>query len=285
MGKVYLDRLKERYGWTGGKYRQLMDWIIANNHESVQRAVGRVKVSRLKEEGKRLARRKKQPAQVSVPELDDVLPKRSVFIRKGAEQGKLLSDTLRTRLSKDLRGAVSEFLDRDESPMQYQRGERRGRMRPELIDRFQSRITKTFEGYTKTDPEIGVPPNVRAIAVTETRSAIDDIKHTYAKRLIEKNPGARAIKRWKHNTHLVSEPRPGHKQVDGRERPLDKPFRIRQYRKVGTKTRGPNKGAPKWQFTGQFVYMQHPHEPGQPPEEVIGCQCEVDYLYEVPTQG
>lgn len=280
MPKVYLDRLKERYGWTGGPYRALMEKIIAQNHESVTRAVSRVKVSELKKEAQKLSKKKK-PAQLKVPELNEVLPKRSVFIRKGADQGKLLSDTLRTRLSKDLRGAVQEYLKEGTGAMQYSTGDRRGRMKPEMIDRFEKQIKKSFAGYTKIDPEIGVPRNIRAIAVTETRSAVDDIKYEFSRRLLEKNPGMKARKRWKHNTHLVTEPRPGHLELDGKVVDMDKPFRVKQYRQAGSKQSGKNKGRPKWVATGGVIDLMHPHDPKAPPEEVIACQCEVDYLFQV----
>ena len=271
MPKVYLDRLKSRYGWTGGKYRALMARIIGENHESVARAVGRVKVGRLREEGQRLAKRKK-PVAMKVPALEEVLPKRSVFIRKGAEQGKLLADSLRTKLSGDLRDTVAEFLREGKGAMQYQIGERRGRIKPELIERMQRRLKNSFQGYTKTDPSIGVPPNIRAIAVTETRSAIDDIKAEFARRMLEKNPGAKAQKRWKHNDHLVEDPRPGHMELNGKVLDLKAAFEVRQFRK--------EKGI--WIPTGATVRMDHPHASGAPPEEVINCQCEVDYIFDIP---
>jgi hypothetical protein len=260
--KVYLDRLKEKYGWTGGKYRSLMDMIIAENHVSIARAVARVKVRNMKEYGAKLKRQKNK--QMLTPELDDVLPKRSVFFRKGAEQGKLLTDSLRSRLAADLRTSVQEYLKQGKGTMQYQIGGQKGRMKPKLIDALQKRISESFAGYTKVDPEIGVPPNVRAIAVTEMRSVVDDIKWEFAKRMVEKNPGMQAQKRWKHNTHLVKTPRPGHLALDGVTIPIHEKFSVEQE-------------------NGGVVLMDHPHAPGAPPEEVISCQCEVDYLFDMIT--
>lgn len=268
MAKLHISRLAERYpgAMEGGNYRDLMTEIIANGHENIQRAVARVKRDEL---GKAAARIKRSTTkQIAVPDLADVLPKRSVYIRKGAEQGQILSDSLRDKLTKDLRATVAEYLG---DKMQYKRGEARGQIKPELVEKMRERITETFSNYRKASPE-GVPPNVQAIAITETRSAIDDIKHTWATRLEESNPGrVRTWKTWRHHPGLSKEPRGNHALIDGQRRALNTPFLV-----------------PRWQWvrgrglsnTG-ITIMQHPHDPSAPVDQIVSCSCEVDYTTEI----
>jgi uncharacterized protein YbcI len=267
MAKLHVSRLAERYpgAMEGGNYRDLMTEIIANNHENIQRAVARVKRDEM---GKAAARIKRSTTkQIAVPDLADVLPKRSVYIRKGAEQGQILSDTLRDRLTKDLRSTVADYLG---EKMQYKKGEARGQIKPELVEKMRARLTETFAGYRKAGPE-GVPPNIQAIAETETRSAIDDIKHTWATRLEESNPGrVRTWKIWRHHPGLSKEPRGNHAIIDGQRRPIGVPFL------VPTAKRG--RGGWAW---GAPTVMQHPHDPSAPIDQVISCHCECDYVTEI----
>lgn len=271
MAKLHLDRLKEKYPdqVSGANYRDLMEEIISSNHENIHRAIGRVQSDHW---GKQAAKIKRSTSkQISVPGLEDVLPKRSVFLRKGSEQGQMISDSLRDQLTSNLRESVKEYLKEGKGSMQYKRGEERGRIRPELIDRLQASLTNTFEGYTKPDAT-GVPPNIRTIAETEARSAISDIKHQWAEKLQEQNQGKiQTVKIWRHHPSLSKRPRPGHRMIDGQERPINVPFKVPELsrsRMFGVSL-------------GGYVYMMHPHDPTAPADQVIGCHCEVDYITRV----
>ena len=272
MAQIHLDRIKRRYGWTGGKYQKLMQMILARNSESMSNAVARMKVGRMKEQAKKLehwwAREGGRP--LALPTLRDVLPKRSVFIKKGADRGTLLADDLRGRLSKDLREAMREYETRTGKPGYVKlMGEGKGRINEDFVNHFEERIRKTFEGWTKVDPSIGVPRNIRAIAITEARGMVNEVKHDYFSRLAEVNPGIEVRKRWIHNPQLsMAEPRPGHADMDEKELEIDDLFEVPAYEKVGK----------KWEPTGGITLMAHPHDPRAGPEEVISCHCDMDYV-------
>jgi hypothetical protein len=278
MARVHLDRIKQRYGWTGGKYEALMRKVVAAQAEQISDDI----ISLQKVKATKNVRRIKARTgmQLKVPEvLSEAFPKRSIMLRKAAERGKLLTDSLRGKLAEDLRGEVLRYMGEGKPLMQGARGEKRGRMNPELVNDFESRIRKTFSAYTRRDPEIGVPANVRAIATTEVRSAINVTKGEYAAALVRANPGkVRVEKRWKQHPELAKNPRPSHRAVDGKQVAMGKPFRIPLYERIGTVKSGVNKGAPRWRRTGGYVEADHPHAPGLPVGEVVGCNCEVDYV-------
>jgi len=268
MSKVHMDRLKRSYSKQikSGDFQGVMNDIIANGHENIQRAVARVKV----DEFSRVAARVKRSStkQLTVPALEEVLPKRSVYIRKGQEQGRLLTDTLRDQLTKDLRSSVSDFLKTGQGSMQYKKGESRGQINPKLIAQFREKIAGTFEGYTKPGAT-GIPSNIDAISTTEVRSAIDDIKHTFNTRLQEQNAGKiQIVKRWVHHPSLSKNPRENHAALDGVEKPINAVFSVPRTQWV--KGRG-------LMVTGTTM-MQHPHDPSAPVDQVVSCSCECVYI-------
>jgi len=275
MAKIHIDRLRDRYPeafkpgqTTGLNYQALMTEIIANNHEATQRAVARLKSDHLHKQAATIKR--STARQLAVPDISEVLPKRSVFIRKGAQNGNIISETLRDRLTTDLRATVAEYLKTGKGSMQYRRGENRGQIRPELIDKMESRLRETFAGYTRKDSQ-GMPGNLRTIAETETRSAISDIKHTWAQRVMEANAGAvRFTKTWRHHPSMSKTPRGAHREMDGRTIPLDGLFRV--------PIKGWINGGIAWLG---FDYMQHPHDPAATAGNVINCHCNVDYEIEI----
>ncbi len=271
MAKLYLDRLRKKYGakgWTGKRYRELMALIIASNHENVDHAVSLRSDAYYRDQFRRL--QKTTAVQLKVPPMEQLLPRRNVYLRKGATNGRMITDSLRDRLSYDLRQAVASFMESGRGTMQYQKGEAIGRINPALIAQFESAIMKTFDNYTKSHGG-EIPSNISTIAETEIRSAISDIKHTYAQQLMARNPGRLIIvKKWKHNHKLSSEPRIGHEMMDGKTARMDVPFTVPMYRRLKTGK----------VYEGQTL-MQHPHDPSAPPEQVINCHCECDYLTEI----
>lgn len=271
MAKLHSDRLKHKYGkhLTDKNFAGLMDEVIANGHESIQHAVARVKVDELNRVAATVKRA--QNKTLVVPNLEEVLPKRSVYIRKAQEQRRIMSDTLRDQLTKDLRESVADFLKTGEGSMQYKQGARRGQINPKLVADFRKKITATFEGYTKPDAT-GVPANINVIAETEVRSAIDDIKHTFNERLQERNQGKlRIMKTWIHHPSFSTEPRSNHREMNGITVPMDVPFmvpRMKWIRGQGMREIG-------------ITPMKHPHDPDAPPDMVIACHCECRYVTQV----
>lgn len=277
MAKIHLDRLKKKYGWTGSKYNALVSKIIMEQDIMISRRVAELHKNRLLVEGKKAAKR--TGSNIEVPNVTDVLPKRSVFLRKAATRGELMMDALRDRLTSNLRKAVTEYLDKGKESMQYRQGERRGRIKPELVDDFEKVISSTFSDYVHRKPNTPYPSNIHTIAVTEVNSAISLIKHRYTERLLQVNKGKLFVKKtWRQHPELSKEPRPGHRSVDGKSVAMNEAFSIPVYQRIGTIKSGPNRGRPRWKRTGQYVQMQFPHDPNGPADEVIGCHCNVDYV-------
>lgn len=265
MAKMHLDRLKRRYGFTGKKYSDLMKKIIANNTESISRAVGRISNDSYKKQFKKYRTRVRR---FVLPEVGEVLPKRSVFTRKGAERGVLLTDALKSELDKQLRSIMTDFKQRKQPVYIVRRGAKAGRISPALVGEFEKRIMNTFTNYTKKDKRYGIPSNIHTIAVTEVRATVSEIKEQYNQRLLEKNKDKlKMFKRWIHNRSLSKEPRPHHEQMNGRTIEGSKEFAVR--RKI--KKKG------KWVQIG-WTRMKRPHDPSAPADQVISCNCDVDYF-------
>jgi hypothetical protein len=263
-----MDYLRKRYPKTvfsGTNYAKLMEAIITHNNEKIAN-----KTNQMTKESFKPLISKIGPGEEKrfiLPDVSDVLPKQSVFIRKGAEQGKLIRDTLRDALTKNLRDAISEHHGENKPFMVSKRGSHDGRISPEMIDRFQEAITSTFEAYTKRNTKIGVPDNIRLIAIMETRGTINEIKDQYIARMLAVNPDYYVEKGWIHNSRREKEPRPGHLQMDGVRIPYFENFTVPYYEKI--------KG--QWVYKGND-YIRYPHSADCPNRHKFGCNCEIDYI-------
>lgn len=267
MAKIHLDRLRRRHNLTGKAYEKHMQVILANNMESIAKATARISNDNYARARKKI--RKKEQRFV-LPDVSEALPKRSVFVSKSVERGELITDELKSKLDKDLRSVLSDLRGRKQPVFIIRRGAKAGRITNEAIDAFEKRIRTTFSSYTRKDPRYGVPSNIHTIAVTEVRSTVNQIKQTYNEKLVDKNPGMVMRKRWIHNKHLSREPRPHHMQMDGRTIDANKLFSVR--RKVKKKGR--------WVQIG-WTKMMRPHDPSAPADQVINCNCDVDYFIRV----
>lgn len=262
MASIFFKRLEKKFGkknLSGDRYQDMISEILAHNNEKIANAVGRLSNDSYKASAEKL-NKKKQKA-VTLPDMAEVIPKRSVFLIKGAEQGSIISDTLRTKLEGDLRKTIADFQKRGK--IETKRGTGVGKINTDLIDSFRGSIIKTFESYTKKDKTTGVPPNIKTIATTEIRSTINSIKAEYNKNLLAKNPGMVMMKTWKHNRSLSKVPRKEHMEMDGETVPANKFFLV--YNKAG-----------------QLDMMDRPHDPEAPAGQSIGCNCDVIYTAQLP---
>lgn len=259
MAKLYLDRLKKKYyrpGKVKGQtYRDLIKMILQSNNENVSRAVARETAKTFDKETEKL---KKTDKRVVLPNLGDVLPKRSVYSIKAANTGDLMTDNIRDAITKDLRETMRKRME--DGTLVMKTGKYAGRVNPEIVKEFQEKIKVTFEGYTKRDPKFKVPGNIRQIAVTETRTTIDMIKDEYYKRLIARNGDrVEARKVWRHNKTLSKTPRIGHMEMNGVDIPYNSYFKVPYY--DGTEhIRDDN--------------MFKPHDINAPAEQNISCNCD-----------
>lgn len=259
---TYFSRLRKKYGKENirnKRYQKLVSEILEKNNQNVARAVGKITEDNYK---KTLGRIPKDKAKtVKLPELSTVIPERSVFLLKAAQNGRLITERLRAQLDKDLRATLQEFDRSGKSRVEVQRGKTTGKINPELIKAFRERITDTYESRTKRDKKTGVPPNVKAIATTEIRSAVGIIKAQYKNKLLSDNPSLEGVKTWVHNKSLSKKPRVGHIRMNNKTLKDVEKFKV------------PRDNAPG------FDLMDRPHDITAPPEQVISCNC--DILYKV----
>lgn len=244
---INLDRIRKRHGYRGERLHEITGKIILENSEVMARKVSRMAKSDFTKKARKIAPGRR----LTFPELDDVFPGRSVFIKKAAVNGRLISENLRQELGRKLRQSMRE------KGLTARAGVTAGRVRRDLIEDFEKKVHDVFESYTKKDPRIGMPPNVHTIAVTEARSAVNEIKEKYTKKLIDAN-GLKGRKRWIHNASLSKVPRRHHMALDGKEIEMDAKFKVK----------GP----------GGTVMMSRPHDPNAPIGEIASCNCDIEYL-------
>lgn len=269
MAKLYTKRLIDRFGKeniTGKKYGEVIKTIIAHNTEEVAKKIGGLTQSDLEKGLRKITKTEKR---FIVPDLSEILPKRSVHIRKAAQDGKMLSDTLRDSLTKNMRDTMNQFtLKTGESRYLRRRGAKAGTINPELIKDFEVKIKDTFTNYVKKDPKLGMPKNVHEIAVTEMRSTVNNIKSGYMNKLTEENEDLVSMKKWRHNPSLSKNPRRGHSYVGSlKARPLSQPYKVPTYKSRGGR-----------QVRTGFEDMMHPHDPEASAGNVINCNCEEEYF-------
>lgn len=265
MAKIHLDRLRKKYEGVkvkGTKYSELTKQILDTNIGNVQRALYRQNKSKWTSLSKKY---KKKDIRLVLPEAEEVIPSRAVHVLKTAEKGELIRDTLRDRLTKSLRETLREF---PEESYVTRRGAKAGRINPKLVDKFEKDITKTFANYTRRHKEYGMPKDIHGIAVTEVRSAINNIKNTYTQTMMEKNPDIEVKKKWIHNKALSKQPRRGHIQTANR-----KAINYNDYFKVPLYEE--KKG--RLVKMGETL-MKFPHDPTAPLKQVINCHCDYDVI-------
>jgi len=249
MAKFDLSRIRRKYNYVVGSYRSLISRIISNNSEAMYKKASRISEKNLSIANDRLGKDYKKlvvPKDLAVP--------RAVIMRKSVERGNLIAADLHKSLSTKLRKVLSGFTPKTgESTMVSRRGKTAGKINNKLVAEFEAVLTDTFKSYTKKDPRYGVPANVHSIAVTEVRSAVNEMKAVYMERFMASNPDAEVMKQWIHNRALSKVPRPHHMAANGKTVKASESFLL-------------SNGA----------VMRYPHDPMAPASEVISCNC--DYL-------
>ena len=253
-----LDRLKNRHGWTGGSYRALVGKILATGVTETSAIANELQKRLLTESARRAGA--SATGNLLIPPTAASLS-RDAVLRKAAQDGELLMDTLREKLQNKLRGALESHYNKPGA--KWERGEGRGRLDPALVDEFEKAVHQTLDPYCRRNG-LREPPNCRAIAETELRSADSMAKEAFAQSVAAANHSRwRITKVWVHHPGLSrTEPREGHRMADGQSRGLGDPF------SVPLVDKGMVRG---------HLSMAHPHDPAAPPSEVISCHCECDY--------
>ena len=267
MASSYFKRLEKKYGkhnLHNKKYNTLIKEILAHNNEKIGNKIQRLNNSHYQKNVRKLSKKKQKI--IKLPNLESVLPKRSVFLIKAAEKGDYISQTLRSRLEKDLRNSLKEFQKTGQSKMEIKRGVSTGKINVNLIKEFRSAITETFEEYVKKDKLTGVPGNIRNIAVTEIRSTVGMIKDEYKRELLKRNPRIKMKKKWIHNRRLSKKPRKTHMKLNNVILPIETKFRVDREDGSG------------------YDMMDRAHDPAADPKNIIGCSCDTVYMAILPEE-
>ena len=269
MAKIHLDRLKKKYTGvkvSGTVYSDLIKQIIEVNTGNIQNNIAKITKEKFNKQAKKYRTRE---IRLVVPsDLSEVLPKRAIHVRKSAESGKLISDSLRDSLTKSLRSRLNTFSEiTGEQSFVTRRGENAGRINKNLLQGFEKDITKVFTNYTKKDKKLGLPKNIHTIAVTEARSSINEIKNTYTEKFAEKNPDIILKKKWIQNRNLAKKPRKGHSIVNGKIIAFKDFFKVPLYKIIKGK-----------ETKVGVTMMKFPHDPSAPAEQVIACNCDYDIV-------
>lgn len=195
--RLTLKKLAKKYGVDieGATYAKVVQEIINENVARASKKMGNLSNRRMKQA---FADSIKDGI-VDLP--DYAIP--NVTVRKGAEDGKMITDTLRDTLTRGLRKAITDNPNDTEK----------------AIAQMQSHIKDTFTTYTTS--------HAKMIAVTEVRSSVDLSKAEYVRELVARNPNKlRVTKKWIHHDHLVKVPRLTHKAIDGEKVLFNQPFSI-----------------------------------------------------------
>lgn len=232
-----------------------MSAIIADNAQRAHNSIVQINHALLRETNRKLRTTNQA---INLPKLDDILKPQSIWSRKGADRGKLMTDTIKDRLSKDIKSIMAK------PEYQRTRGKLTGTMKDQAIRDMGDRVRQTFESYTKTDPSLGVPKNIKAIASTEIRSVVSQTKQEFMQKLLKENPDIVMIKRWIHNGNVWGSrdytPRRSHAKLHGTDKPFDENFSVRD------------------DSTGEIYKVPCPHHETLPAGSVINCNCELQYI-------
>lgn len=195
--RLTLKKLAKKYGIDieGSTYRQVVEEIVKDNVNRASKKMGEIS-----------NRRYKQAFQDSIDDGIIQLPEYAVpavTVRKASQDGKMITDTLRDTLVRDLRKAITDNPNDTEK----------------AIAQMAQSVSDDMKQYQNVHSKV--------IAVTEVRSAVDLSKYEYAKELMNRNQGRlKVTKKWVHNDHLVKIPRPTHKAIDGEIVPFGQNFSI-----------------------------------------------------------
>jgi glucan-binding YG repeat protein len=241
--------LMKKYGWNGRSMTELMQKIVTQNRVKTAQAVLNSDRRRF-EKNLKAMEPKYREKKIVIPDTGNII-KKSPTIIKAADQGKIITDTLREKIRKDVLASMVENGITNKN----------GTVNKNVTRTLRAKLNKTFDDYTKKDPTFKKPSNVEAIAVTESRTVMSTVRNEYAKEVSEstQKDGWIMTKEWIHNRAPGGMPRASHVALSGTRIYLDDLFKIEDE-------------------DGVF-YTPHPHAPVLPASQVITCRCELAYRW------
>jgi hypothetical protein len=249
MSEFDKARLAKKYDMAGQSYRELAGKIIQENSTKIARAAYSSDKKRF-----RAAVNRALPARDSkklvLPRESELL-QRSPTIIKAADRGKLLTKTIREEMRRAVKRGLKE----------HGISTRAGNIPRRAAQSVRRELEGVYKPYTEKLGRSALPPNIKTIAETESRSVLNGARIEYANRMNKElgKTGHRVLKKWKHNPSLSKVPRRNH-AAQGRKKaiPIGEKFAL--------------KG-----FKGAIHRVHGPHDPSLPAEDFINCKCELEF--------
>lgn len=242
--------LMNKYRWNGRNVSELMEKILSFNRTKIAEAVLTSDRRRF-ERNLKIIEPKFQEKKIVIPDVGNVIRKSPTII-KAAERGKLIADTLRERIRKDIKAAMLENGVNNKN----------GTVNKNVTRSLRAKLNTTFNDYTRKDPTFKTPTNIEAIAVTETRTVMNTVRNDYAKEVSQntQKDGFSMVKTWQHNRSPGGMPRKSHEALDGKTIGIEEKFTIMD--------------------NNQTYLTEHPHSPVLPASQTITCRCELLYRWQ-----
>ena len=239
------DHLKKIVEYRGRKYAGLIQETLVKNQKRISGSILNSDRKRLLREFGVLDELAPEKTAVIVPEINYALQRSSVLI-KAADNGRMISQTRREDMRKIIKNVMMD------QPVHSQSGG----IAPEIADKVKTALKEYFEGYTKNSPPYGIPRNLQTIAVTESRSLLNNVRHEYMGMADQNLPdGFETDKTWRHNASLSKVPRRPHKAMNGQTIRFGEVFVVNGFA------------------------AKNPHDYNLPASETISCNC--DSLYTI----
>jgi hypothetical protein len=272
MSKIHKDRLLKSYGELKKKRGKLMNDILAKHTEDIHKRVITTQYTMLTDRLQKIInqiqnipdmsdtkkRIRVQEHAFNIPKVFDTVKPHIVWADNAEARGHVITDNLRERISGNLKKIITK------PEYSRTRGKLTGTLKDQAILDMRKELRLTFYNYTKVDPTIGIPKNIKAIATTETRRVVNQTKQDYVSAFVSANPDIIMIKRWIHGGNVWGarnyHPRRNHRKLHGKEITFDQDFMIKD------------------ETTGAVYLVPCPHDESLPPEQVIGCQCSIQYI-------
>lgn len=248
--KMERDYLRKKYDYKeynpveGPMYADLMGKIIQRNQAQIADIVATEDRKKFQKNLEKMLPKQKV-AKLKLPDTKNLI-KKSPTLLKAADQGRLLTKTLSDKLREDVKKSL----------LSQNITTTTGKVNQNIRKTLESSLKKTFTDYIKVNPRYKMPSNIHTIAVTETRSVINSIRHEYVKEVsYQVQDEFDILKVWIHNDSLSKNPRESHKKLNGQTLPLTAFFNVNGYR------------------------AQRPYDPSLPAKETITCNCELEYIF------
>ena len=230
------EQFKKKFGWNGKNFSDLFRKVLAKHTDEIAR-----KSIQIDERNARSIIPKRAVQNVRMPDAGKLV---KAQVLRGEGRWVNLSKAMREQMRKDVQAGL----------MAHGITTTRGTVPKRAITTIRNNLQKTFAGYARGDA-----PNLKAVAITETRTIVNACRASYASELSNSVPDHDMEKRWVHNPGSAVPRQPHLRAASGPWIPVHDKFKVD----------GPN----------GVEFCDHPHDPHLSAEQSINCRCEAVYRF------